>query len=129
MTQPARVTRAPQHLQALERANAVRLARAALKRSVASGEVCVADVILDSPWEAESMTVADLLTSQRRWGQTRCRRFLQTIPLSESKTIGSMTERQRGAVAELLGARPRPDAPLEAREHTAPTRPFAAAAA
>jgi len=30
---------APQHLQALERANAVRLARAALKRAVAAGEV------------------------------------------------------------------------------------------
>ena len=93
---------APQHLQALERANAVRLARAELKRRIAAGEICAADVIMRSPWEAESMTVADLLTSQRRWGQTRCRRFLQSIPISESKTVGSMTERQRGAVAEQL---------------------------
>ena len=104
MTHTARMSSAPQHLQALERANAVRLARAALKRGVAAGEICVADIILDAPWEAESMTVADLLTSQRRWGQTRCRRFLQMIPLSESKTIGSMTERQRRAAAELLEA-------------------------
>ncbi len=93
---------APQHLRALERANAVRLARADLKRRVAAGEIRVADVIMRSPWEAESMTVADLLASQRRWGQTRCRRFLQAIPISESKTIGSMTERQRRAVSELL---------------------------
>jgi hypothetical protein len=104
MTQAARMSPAPQHLQALERANAVRLARAALKRAIACGEVSAADVILDAPWEAESMTVADLLTSQRRWGQTRCRRFLQSIPLSESKTIGSMTDRQRHAAAELLTA-------------------------
>jgi hypothetical protein len=102
MTQAARMSPAPQHLQALERANAVRLARAALKRAIACGEVSAADVIRDAPWEAESMTVADLLTSQRRWGQTRCRRFLQMIPLSESKTVGSMTDRQRRAAAELL---------------------------
>ena len=115
MTQAARTSPAPQHLQALERANAVRLARAALKRSIACGDVSAADVILDAPWEAESMTVADLLTSQRRWGQTRCRRFLQTIPLSESKTIGSMTDRQRQVAAELLavqsGAESRERAP------------------
>ena len=32
------------------------------------------------------MAVADLLMSQRRWGQTRCRRFLAQIPMSEKKT-------------------------------------------
>lgn len=101
MTQAA-MTSAPQHLQALERANAVRLARAELKRSVACGDVSAADVILSAPWEAESMTLADLLTSQRRWGQIRCRRFLQSMQLTEGKTIGSMTERQRRHAAELL---------------------------
>lgn len=104
MTHTARMSAAPQHLQALERANAVRLARAALKRAVAAGEVSAADIILDAPWETDSMTVSDLLTCQRRWGQTRCRRFLQTIPISESKTIGSMTERQRQAAAQQLAA-------------------------
>jgi hypothetical protein len=48
------------------------------------------------------MTVSDLLTSQRRWGSTRCRRFLQSIPMSENKTIGSMTERQRRALGSML---------------------------
>lgn len=103
MTQAARISPAPQHLVALERANRVRLARAELKRKVAAGDISAAEVILTCPWEAESMTVADLLGSQRRWGQTRCRRFLQTIPMSESKTVGTMTDRQRHAVAELLG--------------------------
>jgi hypothetical protein len=93
----------PQHLRALERANAVRLARADLKRRVAESEILPAQVILGAPWEADSMTVSDLLTSQRRWGHTRCRKFLQAIPMSENKTIGSMTERQRRAVAQLLG--------------------------
>src|SRR3954469_4888028 len=77
----------PQHLRALQRANEVRLARAELKRRVAEGELTAADVVLDSPWEAKSMTVSDLLMSQRRWGRTRCRRFLAQASLSETKTI------------------------------------------
>jgi hypothetical protein len=94
----------PQHMRALERANQVRLARAELKRRVASGEIGVAEVILECPWEADSMAVADLLMSQRRWGQTRCRKFLTQIPMSEQKTVGSMTERQRRTLAAMLTA-------------------------
>jgi hypothetical protein len=89
-------------MRALERANQVRLARAELKRRVASGEIGVAEVILECPWEADSMAVADLLMSQRRWGQTRCRKFLAQIPMSEQKTVGSMTERQRRTLAAML---------------------------
>jgi hypothetical protein len=92
----------PQYMRALERANQVRLARAELKRRVASGELDVAEVILGCPWEADSMAVADLLMSQRRWGQTRCRKFLAQIPMSEKKAIGSMTERQRRTLASML---------------------------
>jgi hypothetical protein len=91
-------------MRALERANEVRLARASLKRRVALGELDVAEVILGCPWEAESMAVADLLMSQRRWGQTRCRKFLSQIPMSEKKTLGSMTERQRQALAMMLNS-------------------------
>jgi hypothetical protein len=98
----ARTSPGPQHLQALQRANAVRLARAELKRKVAEGGVSVAEVILSSPWEAESMSVSDLLTSQRRWGSTRCRKFLQCVPIPENKPIGTLTDRQRRALAELL---------------------------
>jgi hypothetical protein len=94
----------PQYMRALERANEVRLARAELKRRVAMGEIDVAEVILDCPWEAHSMAVADLLMNQRRWGQTRCRKFLAQIPMSEKKTIGSMTDRQRHTLAALLGS-------------------------
>jgi hypothetical protein len=98
----ARTSPGPQHLQALQRANAVRLARAELKRKVAEGGVSAAEVILSSPWEAESMSVSDLLTSQRRWGSTRCRKFLQCVPIPENKPIGTLTDRQRRALAQLL---------------------------
>jgi hypothetical protein len=93
---------APQHLRALAQANRVRLARAELKRQVAEAEITVADVVLSCPWEAESMAIADLLMSQHRWGRTRCRRFLAALPMTETKTIGSMTDRQRRALAAML---------------------------
>jgi hypothetical protein len=89
-------------MRALERANEVRLARAELKRRVAFGKIDVAEVIVDCPWEAHSMAVADLLMSQRRWGRTRCRNLLARVPMSEKKTVGSMTARQRRALAVML---------------------------
>jgi hypothetical protein len=89
----------PQYMRALERANKVRLARAELKRRVATGELDAAEVILECPWEAHSMTVADLLVSQRRWGASRCRKLLYQLQLSEAKTVGSLTERQRRTLA------------------------------
>ena len=92
----------PQNMRALARANEVRLARAELKRRVAFGKVDVAEVILHCPWEAHSMAVAELLISQRRWGQTRCRKLLAQLPMSENKTVGSMTDRQRRALAAML---------------------------
>ncbi|HMJ02539.1 MAG TPA: hypothetical protein VK506_06335 [Conexibacter sp.] len=94
----------PQHLQALQRANRVRLARAELKRRIADGELTAAEVILDSPWEASSMAIGDVLMSQRRWGGTRCRKFLAMFRITETKTIGSFTERQRHALAAQLDA-------------------------
>jgi hypothetical protein len=98
---------APQHLKALEQANRVRLARAELKRQVATNETTAAAVILDCPWEATSMTLSDLLMSQRRWGRARCRRLLLSLGLPENKHIGTLTPRQRRALATVLGAKSR----------------------
>ena len=100
----ATIAAAPQHMRALELANRVRLARADLKRRIAAGELIATEVIVTCPWEATTMPVADLLMSQRRWGRTRCRKFLASIPISENKEIGSMTERQRNTLAALLTA-------------------------
>ena len=71
-----RISRTAQHMRALERANSVRLARAELKRAVARGDLDPAEVVRDCPWQTESMTISELLTSQRRWGRTRARKFL-----------------------------------------------------
>ena len=82
-------------MQALARANRVRLAQAELKRSIARGDVEAADVVRDCPWETESMTLAELLTSQRRWGRTRARKFLLGARPEREQALGTLTSRQR----------------------------------
>jgi hypothetical protein len=97
-----------QCMQALARANKVRLARAALKRDVCAGRRQVAEVVIDSPWEADSMSLSELLCSQRRWGRARSRKLLSSIALSEGKRVGTLTDRQRrllvGALEAKLGS-------------------------
>jgi hypothetical protein len=111
-----------QHLRALEHANRVRLARAELKRDIARGEVSVVEVVLGCPWQVHSMSISDLLMSQKRWGRARCRRLLTAIGVPENKPVGTLTERQRAALAEVLRTKhssamtsaPRPVRPLSA---------------
>jgi hypothetical protein len=101
---PQTATRAPepQRLRALERANEIRLARASLKRRIALGDVSAAEVLLTCPTEATSWSVGDLLMSQRRWGTTRCRKFLSRNNIIETKQIGTLTDRQRRILATAL---------------------------
>ena len=75
---------------------------AELKREIASGDVSATEAILSRRWETEAMPVVDVLTSQRQWGDRRCRRLLTAMQLQERKTIGSMTERQRLDMAARL---------------------------
>src|ERR687889_2815319 len=97
-----------QHLQALEYANRVRLARARMKRRIAAGELEAGEVILSCPWQAHSMSISDLLMSQKRWGRARCRRLLVSLGVPENKQIGTLTERQRLALAAVLSAKNAP---------------------
>src|SRR6476659_1788810 len=113
------VTGAPQHLRALEYANRVRLARAELKRRVAAGDVHVAAIVLECPWEATSMELSELLMSQKRWGRERCRRLLLALGIPENKQLGKLTERQRAALAAMLAA------PPSERRAQAAAQPFA----
>lgn len=109
VTTPARM---PQHLEALQRANRVRIARAELKRSVRRGELTAAEVIRQRPWEAETMTVGELLQTQPRWGRKRASRFLMRISVGENRTLVRLTARQQDLIASAL--EPRIDAELAA---------------
>lgn len=102
MGETATLDAGQQHLRALERANRVRLARAEMKRDIADGNLSASEVILGCPWQAHSMSISDLLMSQNRWGHARCRRLLNAIGVPENKPVGTLTERQRAALAEVL---------------------------
>ncbi len=102
MSDSAETSTEPQRLRALEHANAVRLARAELKRRIAEGELSAASVILECPEAVQRWTIGELLMAQRRWGTTRCRKFLERNSLSEIKPLGALTERQRLLLAEQL---------------------------
>lgn len=99
---PAPKSSDPQHMQALARANQVRLARAALKRAIGGGEVSVAEVIVEAPWQSQTMSISELLASQHRWGRTRSRKFLSSLGLGENKRLDTLTKRQRVLVATAL---------------------------
>ena len=94
-----------QCMEALARANEVRLARAALKRDICAGHRAVTEVIIESPWETDSMSLSELLCSQRRWGRARSRKLLSSAALSEGKKVGSLTERQRRILVGALEAK------------------------
>jgi hypothetical protein len=95
----------PQQLQALKHANQVRRARAELKRRIASGETSVPQILIACPSHAATMSASDLLMSQKWWGTTRSRRLLVSIGIPERKPIGTLTERQRTAMAALVELR------------------------
>jgi hypothetical protein len=87
---------------ALQLANRVRRARSELRTRVANGQTSAAEVILTCPSEIAKMPIAQLLESQRGWGEVRSRAFLARVAVREDKFIGSLTERQRRAVASQL---------------------------
>jgi hypothetical protein len=122
MANPGGVGADQQHLRALEYANRVRLARARMKQKIAAGELLAADVVLSCPWQAHSMSISDLLMSQKRWGRTRCRRLLVSLGVPENKQIGTLTERQRLALAAVLTAKGTQTGTVPARVSPEPAR-------
>lgn len=92
----------PQRLRALAYANRVRAARAELKRAICSGEMTVAAVLRECPDHVRTWTLGELLMAQHRWGQRRMLKLLQRTGLNPTKEIGTLTERQRALLTELL---------------------------
>ena len=57
------------------------------------------------PAEMLGMEIGTLLLAQHHWGYQALRRFMRTIPgprVTETRRIGSLTERQRREITEAL---------------------------
>jgi hypothetical protein len=91
-----------QRLRALRQANEIRSRRASLKKELASGRVRIEDVLARPPAYAKTAKVQDLLLAVPKVGPARAARLLRRCRIAPSKTVGGMSERQRGELIELF---------------------------
>jgi hypothetical protein len=102
MDQAAPARSHEQRMQALERANRTRTARAELKRHVRAGRLSASEVLVNPPQYAETMRVLDLLLAIPKIGRVKAMRMLNRHSVAPSKTIGGLSARQRGALLAAL---------------------------
>lgn len=91
-----------QRLTALAKADEVRTERAVLKRDLKAGRKNIFDLLDDPPWWLESMKIFDLLLAVPKYGRVKVNKTLQVCRISPSKTIGGMTDRQKGELISML---------------------------
>jgi len=89
-------------MDALERANKIRTARAQLKRDLKAGKVSIHKLLLDPPSYLETAKVFDMLLAVPKYGRVKANKVLVQCRISPSKTIGGLSERQRTELVSLL---------------------------
>ena len=91
-----------QRMEALQRANDIRTRRAQLKRDLKAGRVSIHDLLLEPPEFLETAKVFDMLLAVPKYGRVKVNRVLVQCRISPSKTIGGLSERQRGELVSYL---------------------------
>jgi len=91
-----------QRMAALERANGIRSARAQLKRDLKAGRVKIVDLLGDPPEYVMTAKVFDMLLAVPKYGRVKANRVLNQCRISPAKTIGGLSERQRGELVSRL---------------------------
>lgn len=89
-------------MEALKRANHIRTKRAQLKKDLKDGKVRVHTLLIDPPEYVLTAKVFDLLLAVPKLGRVKVNRMLTQCRISPSKTIGGLSERQRGELVSLL---------------------------
>jgi hypothetical protein len=89
-----------QRMEALKRANDIRVRRARLKKDLKDGRVQIDEVLMSPPEYVETAKVFDILMAVPKFGRVKAARFLNQCRISQSKTVGGLSERQRN---ELIG--------------------------
>ena len=88
------------HMEALARANDIRVRRAQLKKDLKDGRVQIEQILSNPPEYVSTAKVFDMLLAVPKYGRVKVNKILQQCRISPSKTIGGLSERQRG---ELVG--------------------------
>lgn len=89
-------------MEALKRANHIRTKRAQLKKDLKDGKVRVHTLLIDPPEYVLTAKVFDLLLAVPKLGRVKVNRMLTQCRISPSKTIGGLSERQRGELVSHL---------------------------
>jgi hypothetical protein len=89
-------------MEALRRANEIRSRRAQLKKDLKSGKTSIRSVIADPPEFVMTAKVFDMLMAVPKCGKVKATRFLNHCRISQGKTMGGLSERQRNELLELL---------------------------
>jgi len=84
-----------QRLEALRKANDVRACRSKLKKDLAAGTVHIRDVLAKPPEFAQAERLTVVLLALPGYGPARVNKLLLKTRISQSKRLGSLTERQR----------------------------------
>jgi hypothetical protein len=87
-------------MEALRRANDIRVKRAQLKKDLKSGDVSIEDILRDAPDYVSTAKVFDMLMAVPKFGRVKAGRLLNNCRISQSKTVGGLSDRQR---QELIG--------------------------
>lgn len=93
-----------QRMAALQRANGIRSARAALKRDLKAGRTTIHDLLHSPPEYVMTAKVFDMLLAVPKYGRVKANRVLQQCRVSPAKTIGGLSERQRRELIDRLRA-------------------------
>jgi hypothetical protein len=91
-----------QRMEALQRANAIRTKRAALKRDLKGGRASIHQLLLEPPEFVETAKVVDMLLAVPKYGRVKVDKILRQCKISPSKTVGGLSERQRAELVSLL---------------------------
>jgi hypothetical protein len=94
-----------QRMEALQRANDVRVRRAQLKRDLKAGVVHIESILLDPPEWVSTAKVFDMLMAVPKFGRVKAARLLNQCRISQSKTVGGLSERQRAELVDLFNHR------------------------
>jgi hypothetical protein len=91
-----------QRMDALKRANDIRVRRAKLKKDLKDGRVKIERILSSPPEYVSTAKVFDMLLAVPKFGRVKAARFLNQCRISQSKTVGGLSERQRSELIGLL---------------------------
>ena len=92
-------------MDALKKANEIRSQRAQLKKELKAGELDIIEVLQSPPEFLLTAKVIDLLLVVPKFGRVKATRVLTRCRISQAKTVGGLSDRQRTELVETLSKR------------------------